>query len=360
MRAAKYFCIGIMVSALVGCSPLFAIHLLHLSFHQGCISELNMIAEKVGFQISSLFVPGMNEQEFDGHSSGNALYNISHERAEHVWNRHQDFFNQFDAIITSDTASLARIFLQNNYEKPLIIWVCNRFDYYDAPTLDSDFPDEEYYELLRTARNQNNVYSAPYTPFESVYAAHKNVTFNYPVIRPTGMYHPVAFSSAIPIFIIKSETFFIPSYLNDVFIPREQLAAATYKGRYKGPDDIKDFKGIIHIPYAWSTLAFFENMHNGIPYLVPSYAFMKTLMAQEDIWWQNNDFFDEHYQCAEWYDPRYSTIITYFDSWQDLNDKLLSTDFEVLKQRIQSFAQKQKENTIEQWKKIIDEIKENN
>ena len=70
---------------------------------------------------------------------GNAVYNIGHQRAETVWNRHKDYFDKFDVIVTSDTAPLSRIFLQNGWRKPLIIWVCNRFDYCDYASLDLVF-----------------------------------------------------------------------------------------------------------------------------------------------------------------------------------------------------------------------------
>ena len=53
-----------------------------------------------------MFIPNLVSGEFDGISSGNALYNVGHERAQNIWNKHKDYFNQFDAIITSDTAPL--------------------------------------------------------------------------------------------------------------------------------------------------------------------------------------------------------------------------------------------------------------
>jgi len=334
-----------------------SLNILHLSFHKGCINEISLIAEKLGFQVTSVFVPDIPAQAFDGESSGNALYNIGHDRALNIWNMHKDYFNQFDRIMTSDTAPLSRLFLQNHYEKPIIIWVCNRFDYADNASLDCDFPDEEYYELLRRASKQKNVHIVPYNAFESFYAAQKNVFFNYSIIKPSGISHQLPFTSAIPQHINKQETFFIPAYLNDIVIPREQLNVPTYKGRYNGPNDIKNFKGIIHIPYAWSNFAFFENVCNGIPYFIPSYDFMMDLLKSGTIWWVNSNFFAENYILSEWYDKENSEIITYFNSWDDLNHKLASTDFDLLKLKIQSFSQIHITKTLEQWKSIIDDIR---
>jgi hypothetical protein len=336
---------------------IFPLHFLHLSFHKGCINEISIIADIVGFQVTSVFIPDLPAQAFDGQSFGNALYNIGRDRALNIWNKHKDYFNQFDGIITSDTAPLARIFLQNNYAKPVIIWICNRFDYVDNASLDCDFPDEEYYAMFRQATEQNNVYIIPYTPFESFYAQQKDVFLKHTVIKPSGIFHQLSFASAIPQDIDKSETFFIPSYLNDTVIPRSQLQVPTYKGRYNGPNDIKDFKGIIHIPYAWSNVAFFENMHNDMPYFIPSYTFMMEMLASGTIWWMNSNFFREHYTLSEWYNDENSSIITYFNSWDDLNYKLTTTDFDLLKQNIQSFAQTHVRNTLEQWETIINNIR---
>jgi len=355
----KYFLLPcLIIASTMGISlsqqPL---HILHVSFHKGCINDIQLIADELDFRVTSLFIPDIPPQEFDGKTAGNALYNIGHDRALNIWNKHKDYFNQFDGIITSDTAPLARIFLQNNYEKPLIIWICNRFDYADNATLDCDFPDEEFYELFRYAIEQKNVYIIPYTPFESFYAQQKNVFLKHAVIKPSGMSQQASFTSAIPQDINKQETLFIPAYLNDIVIPRAQLAIPTYKGRYNGPNDIKDFKGIIHIPYAWSNVAFFENLCNGIPYFIPSYNFMMEMLASGAIWWMDAHFFAKNYMLSEWYNKENSSIITYFDSWDDLNHKLTSTDFYLLKNKIQSFAQIHTTKTLEQWRSIINNIR---
>jgi len=59
-------------------------------------------------------------------------------------NLHKDYFDTFDVIVTSGTAPLHESFLQNGWTKPLIIWICNRFDYCDYASLDCNFPDQEY------------------------------------------------------------------------------------------------------------------------------------------------------------------------------------------------------------------------
>lgn len=159
------------------------LNILHMSFHKGCINEFNAVGKALGLQVTSWFIQS-DLPRFDGSSTGGAIYNIGHERAEKVWNLHKDYFEQFDAVITSDTAPLSRIFLQNGWKKPLIIWVCNRFDYYDAASLDCHFPDQEYYDLFKQAATMPNVKIISYTPYEHIYAAQKGIDIGTLTIKP--------------------------------------------------------------------------------------------------------------------------------------------------------------------------------
>ena len=336
------------------------LHVLHLSFHKGCINEINFIAQQLQFNITSIFIPDLAPKAFDGQTSGNVLYNIGHERARNIWNKHKDYFNQFDVVITSDTAPLSRVFLQNDFTKPLIVWVCNRFDYADKSSLDCNFPDEEYYQLLRDAHTKDNVFLIPYTAFESLYAASKNVFLKHEVIQPIGTFNAEDKTSSIPVSIDKSNTFFIPPYLNDASMNLAQectnLDIMTYRGRYNGPNDLKDFKGIIHIPYAWSNLAFFESIQLGLPYFIPSSTFMINQYNKGKIWWPNGNYFKENYSVAEWYNPEHSEIISYFDSWDDLKQKIEATDFTALRIKIKQYAEKHRQNTLEKWNTIFNKL----
>ena len=38
----------------------------------------------------------------------------------------------------------------------------------------------------------------------------------------------------------------------------EMLGFKAYTGKYDGPCDLTNYKAVVHIPYAWSNLAFFE------------------------------------------------------------------------------------------------------
>ncbi len=341
---------------------------LHLSLHKGCISEIEYIANALSLNLESLYIHSLQPYQFDPFGKGSQLYNIGYERAKRIWEKNKDYFNKFDIIVTSDTAPLSRIFLQNGWNKPIIIWICNRFDYYDGSSLDCKFPDQEYYNLIKKSFNHKNVYFVSYSQFEYFYAQSKGVTVGTKVIKPTGMFlQNKNFKSGIPDNIAKEQNILIPQYHNNtLFIDLKnecsKLGLSVYAGRYNGPEDLKGFKGIINIPGAWSNFAFFESLQNGTPYFVPSIKFVLELYKKTS----KGGYFipDAHYffnlkkyEFCDWYFHEYQEIITYFDSWQDLKNKINQTNFVQLRQKILNFGKKHKEEMLSRWKNLFQEIK---
>lgn len=340
---------------------------LHLTLHRGCAKEFEGIAKALSLDLTTWFIQEKAPDFFEGYQSGNAIYNIGHARAERIWQLHKDYFNQFDVILTSDTVPLSRIFLQNDWQKPLIIWMCNRFDYHDGASLDCDFPDAEYYHLFQQALHKENVTVIAYTKFEHYYAQTKGIDTGSLTITPCALNVETTPLSSIPGFIKKEETFFLPPYHNessfmDLSAHLNLLGIKNYCGRYNGGGDLTDFKGIIHLPYSWSNLAFFENIAHGIPYFVPSRSFFKLLASLGHYFHPNINFMldDQVYALSEWYSPEHSDIITYFDSWGDLIEKIRTTDFPALRKKIKTFAKQHQTDTVDAWKTVFYNFERNN
>lgn len=337
--------------------------ILHLTFHKGCLNEFENIASKLGLDLESWFIPDLPAYFLDGVSAGNALYNIGHERANNIWELHHNYFETFDVILVSDTAPLSRIFTQNPWNKPLVIWICNRFDYFDQASLDCDFPDREYYQLFEEACHCKNIKVIGYTAFEHYYAKTKNIDTGSVTITPCGHLPGKQGDTIIPSEVVKEEAFFLPPYHNETkFMDLSQFLARldikNYCGRYNGPMDIKDFKGIIHLPYSWSNLALFENIHLSIPYFIPTEEFLEKLAAQKNYFHPNLNALinDKLYYLSEWYCSEHREIITYFDSWEDLRKKLEETDFVGLKKRISIFSKELEERTLSKWNAVFTEL----
>lgn len=314
--------------------------LLHVSYHKGCINDFSIVAEKLGIE----------HEHFKGFDS--PCYNMGKDIANDIYNRHKEYFDSFDIILTSDTAPLARIFLQNNFNR-LVIWICNRFDYGDRSTNTCGFPDVAYYDLFREANTLSNVDIISYTDFEHIYANSKGVPISNFTIKPIG--HNLFGEDTIQ---NRENLFFISQYHNDNLFMNltqkcEGIGIKCYHGTHIGPNDLKGFKGIIHIPYAWSNLALFENLHNGLVYFLPSKEFLLRLSKGHNFWWQDVGFLDSHIESSEWYHKDYRECFVYFDSWEDLRNKVQNTDYIAKKKVIADTAQWHIDNYMNAWKDIL-------
>ena len=337
--------------------------ILHLSFHKGCVNDIEEVCKELGLNVTSWYILGADYPriEFDGYSTGNRVYNIGHERAKKVWEKHKDYFEQFDVILTSDTAPLSRIFLQNGWKKPLIIWVCNRFDYCDWGSRDCNFPDQEYYNLMDNAQNQENVKVIPYTDYEYIYARGKGVNLGTRTIKPIGVKEKEVgsdFKSKIPEDVNKEETIFIyprlpKGVMNHVARSCNKLGIKTYSGIYNGPEDLKGFKGIVYYPYAFSNLAPFENMQRGIVHFMPSEKFIRSEWAKRN---PVRCCVNSNFKHCEWYQDNYEGVIVYFDSWEDLKRKMDLLDYKTLCPKIRAFGQTHREVMLSRWQDVFGEV----
>lgn len=352
----NFYRIAVLVSGFLLSLPMVcqSPKILHISFHKGCIKDFEEVAHELSLNVTSWYIHD-NVDDFDGVSRGNVIYNISHKRAQRVWERHKEYFNSFDMIITSDTAPLSRIFLQNNWKKPLIIWVCNRFDYSDCGTREGDFPDAEYYDLFKKATKMKNVRIVAYTPYEHVYMREKGINAGSLTIKPIGSLEEGMRSgskSAIPETIDQKNVLFIYPRLDseDQLKYVEQRCASvglkTYSGAYNGPNDLEGFKGIIYFPYAWSNLALFENLQRGIIHFVPTERFVRELGSKV------RNCTVQRFELVEWYMPEYRPYLVYFDSWQDLKNKV-NQDYSALQKEICKAGAGHRQEMLHRWDRLF-------
>ena len=323
--------------------------ILHVTFHNGCAINLDFVAKKLGHELETQFALLWN-------------YNIGHDRAADLWNKHKDYYDQFDLIITSDTAPLSRIFLQNNYAGKLIIWVCNRFDYHDAASNDCGFPDSEYYQLFRAAVKSSNVKIFSYTQFEHEFAMkYRNTILPPNVIKPCAFMESPPTTSLFPADLNKNDTFLVPAYHNDTHFldltaKCNSLGIQVYGGRYNGPSDLVGIKGIIHIPYAWSNLALFENWSLGNVYFIPSKTFLFELIKRHVNFFWSPPFVPSMIESSEWYAPEHKNLFAYFDSWDDLKQKTNDSSYIAgLKTNVLKFQATHTATMLDQWNKAIND-----
>lgn len=332
-------------------------HFLHISFHKGCASEIEYIFTQLGHTVENMNFK-FNNQDDD--------YNITHDKAEICWNTFKDYFNTFDAVITSDTCPNSRTFLQHNWSKPLIIWVCNRFDYAIPP----ENVDPEFYALLRDIPNRKNVRMIGNTAIENLWASQiKNVNFGDYVIKPLGK-NTISHNMTKTHDDENTKIFYVPPYHNETIYMNlsdklSQIGIQSKCERFPNHiSDLLEYTGVICIPYAFSTIAFFERMQLGIITFIPSIDFLLQLAktpSNGPFWFQppffiGNPKVKEILKLAEWYNDAYNDTLVYFDSWDDLVVKINTLDYNAKTRRVLEIAKLHETSTMEKWKTIISEV----
>lgn len=335
-----------------------ATKVLHVSFHKGCINNFEAVARELGLELTNFYIHDLSPYEFDGYSKGNVIYNITKKRSEKVWEKHKDFFNSHDVIVVSDTTPLSRIFLQNEWSKPLIVWICNRFDYADRASLDESFPDSAYYELLKTAAKRKNVKFIFYNEFEREYAIAKGVHLGDRVIKPYCAVAGHCFKEKIE--DANKNLFFILDYHNNIHFINlqkqlQKIGIPAIRKRYSSPYELTSYRGIIHIPGAWSNLHLYENLSLGIVYFVPSIDFLNELRREnESFFMPDIKYFDHFFALSEWYSPSMSRNLIYFNSWSDLVLKVYNTNEAFKKsEEIKQFIAEHNTECLEKWRNVF-------
>lgn len=334
--------------------------ILHLTFHIGCANAIESILDMPEIELTTKIV-----------TSGVDCfhYNMTYERANENWGQWKDYYNSFDAIIVTDTALLARPFLEAGYKGKLIVQFTNRFDYWDSKG-DQPKIDEWYYDIMREDSKQycfiaNNGFDKFYAeqarePFEqgiTVRGVVKSTSkpygqkFGYAIdvsklpesisidelmykIKTGGLIYKETIDAslaALPVRVYNERnTYYVPTYHNDKLFGLYNICKANglnvKTGRYRDKDELASFRAIIHIPYTWNSIALWDALSCGVPYYVPSKELLLKLLNTKNFWFQNANYCKEHLDKCEFYRPENSKFIKYFESFEGIKD--IEIDYE--------------------------------
>ena len=136
----------------------------------------------------------------------------------------------------------------------------------------------------------------------------------------------------------------LPNKLKELNIP-------FYNGRYNGPLDLKEFKGVVHIPYAWSNLAIFEAIQLGIIYFLPSYEFFNNLINNNFFW--SPPYIKDKMNISEWYCKELKECFIYFDSWDNLKFKIENTNYLIHSEKIKKIGNEMEKENLRKWYHLL-------
>lgn len=327
---------------------------LHLgSEHKGCVADIQTVCSQLQVELVSYNVLTMG----DTVKSSNDRYNVTQELADEIWNTNNKLFLSCDVWLVSDTSPMARILIGRQPNRPLVVWGCNRADYAHKP---SNFPKAEFYETFRSAKNMAYV---PYTAFEARHVRQRfNMHVDHPILPPVG-------GQPNGLILPKKSEVFCPPYINDALGAQAlHNAGIPYeRRRYSSTADVAQYKAVLHIPYAWSNFAPFEHWSAGVPYVIPSIAFLRTLLAGKEYpaGTKNfNPFFSppmltQHFEDCVFYRDELHAPVKMFDTWKQCNDliqKLLDENETQVRNRRQAIVDWHTTHytkMVKRWKNLL-------
>lgn len=333
---------------------------LHLSHHYGCLKDHQYVCEKLNIEVETQFSIWNQIIPRD-------TYRITKDYANQVWKDNCDYFNSFDYIITSDTAPLSRIFLQNMEEmKPnLIVWVCNRFDY-------NMNGDNEYYSLIREAIKWDRVKIIPYTEFERIWATQFDINITEEVIRPIGITsntlltgetsdNMVGFGGDYEK-ITESGDILISRYHNDTLFQDSKKLFESYNlkatlCKYRGREELKNlgtlYNAFFILPEQYSKLVAFELMHFKIPVILPSENLILHLSRLPNYWF-GSGLYKETVDVCEWYNEYYDKFAVYIDDFSEIPEayQTVINHKDQICGIMEECSLLHQQKTLDQWRKI--------
>lgn len=333
---------------------------LHLSHHYGCLKDHQYVCNELGIDLT-------NKLSIWNEIIPRDCYKITKEIADSVWDNHMDYFNTFDYIITSDTAPLSRIFLENlsEFKGQLIIWVCNRFDYEMQD-------DSEYYKLFKESITKDNVRVIPYTEFERVWAQHRGIDITEDVIRPIGLSINTPLSESENDSLIGfggdygnelvGGDILVSRYHNDTIFQDSVKMIESYglsadSCKYKGYSGLvelaKKYQAYFILPEQYSKLAAFEIMGIGLPVILPSEKFLLHL-AKLPNYWFGFGIHQSTVGICEWYNEYFDKFAIYIDDFSEIPNayKTINSHKDEIRGIMIECGQKHKEKTLQQWRKV--------
>ena len=269
--------------------------ILHLTFHIGTANAIKSILEDIpGIELETKIVTSGKECFH---------YNMTAERANENWELWMDWYNTFDAIITTDTALLARPLLRK-YKGKLIVQITNRFDYWDSKGSPNKI-DDEYYDLMKLSSRED--YFIANNEFDKFYAEKKGL-FIEDVIKSTSK--PLYNNN-------KTEIYYIPLYHNDnlfeLYESIKENGINVLSGRYKDENELSTYKAIIHIPYTWNSIFLWDALAVGAPFIVPSEKLILQMSNKKGFWFQNVNYLKDKINLCEFYREENSKFVKHFD-----------------------------------------------
>jgi len=335
--------------------------ILHITNHPGTIKNFKSVCKYLNIS------DDLQEENIYGvHGYTNE------ETANNIWKTYGNRLDEYDILLFTDTAMVARPFLQNldKHKCKIIMYLTTRFNWGVPPE------DTKFYKLFtETSRNPrvsfvaDNIYDQYYAELHDIQMACNTPIKLTPYLHPTNIMHTrnelFAWSRA-------SRAVNFVKYLDernikyDIFGEGYKVDTGFTTGLESRPfrdqEHICEYKGLLHLPYQVNIQGLWENLGYGIIYFIPSRTFIRELINKHTwYWWEEHktkslELADRSIDLSEWYLPEHYGLFEYFDSWnhlKEITDTITDEHIINKKQYISEFMKNNNLINLEKWEKII-------
>lgn len=284
-----------------------------------------------------------------------ADFGLTAEKANELWKSNIDYFNSFDMVFVSHLATLSRIFLQNNWRKPLRIWHCFRFDHFDP---NNRLDRLAYQKLIQESIKRPNVKHAAAAEHDRLHTQKTLKNFPLDIVAPFVYINndgKVQIPCKDKLFVVSkhNETLFM-----DLKLKLDELKIPAYKHRWQdGPPDIRGVSGIVHLPYTYLTRNLMENLALENVFFIPTLGFFQELLSKPGYFWDVH-MREPNQDClSEWYKPEHEKLFIQFSSFENLKSIIESPYIGDLladrKKNIRAFNWQHNSKVREQWREFL-------
>jgi hypothetical protein len=349
--------------------------LFNLDCHISVIADLKNIFTELGHEVVSWSISGHNFV-FDRDPSKvdvinqQTWWNLDDKMADEFYERYKDELSEFDAFICTYPLTFAKLY--EKFKKPIILHVPIR---YEVPFHNDKQKWEDFNEYLRNGIDQGLIIPVANSEYDKRY-------FEFFVGRECKFIPNVCEYTNTKWDPIKDK-FLYSSRLPANLDPTKIVNKDTL-GRYKW-DDLSTFKGIIVIPYTCSTMSIFEHYTANIPLFFPSKKYIMELyqsfgqvVLSELTWnrifqlspgsiiecdrsndpnaYNNLEIMDRWIDYSDFYNQDSMPHIVYFDSVEDLLQKLETTNLSEVSEKMSSFNELKRVKVYDEWNKILNSL----
>ena len=369
-------------------------HFFNLDLHIGVIGDIRQIFTALGHEVTDWTISGHawvlgRKQDHVQVVNQHTWRNLTPGMCDEFYTRYKNELNRYDAFIVTHTPCFSMLY--ERWNKPIICVASTR---YEAPFTGRPEAWLQFNDYLRRKIDSRMLIPVANNKYDAAYAEHFAQRewqvipslCNYTGARYTGERKESLYVSKFPLprnvagLVDKSEAF-KRSLLQRVM----QKAGIGSPRQGYGWQEISQFKCAVAIPYNASIMSIFEMYAAGMPMLFPTKRFAMELYREHR---QNGVFSELSYNqvfrmpsgstipnalpdpndydavdgmmqwiaLSDFYDEANLAHLVYFDSFDELGEKLVASDWDEIHEKITAHHAARTEQVQTAWGNVLKQM----